>query len=1110
MAVELGVGYVSVVPSARDFGTQLRKQLGNLTANVGVNVDSSALTKLQKAISGASANVGVNIDGSAANSKLKSAIGDQSALGRQMGTSAGESMSSSLVSSAVKAAGVIAATLGATAAIKEALQVSMDFETTEVAFTGLLGSADLAQAKLKELQEFAKVTPFDFPTISEGARKLLAFGFDVEEIIPTMQTLGDTAAAIGATQRDVNLVIRALGQITSKGRVQLEEIIQIAENFPGVNPIPALAAAVNASEPEFIKALSQPGGALEAFGLTGTQAVDIIIESFKNVPGAMGAMDRQSKTLRGSLETLKDQLRITAIEATKPFLPGISKAIRLVLVPNIEKAGTAIASAAKSMFAELDGVGKPMEGTFAKIGDAIGRFAKNATIGFKEFRDALKGVGEPADTAFGKIGDAVSRFLELLKPLPKAFADAFKTGDTTTTEGMIGLVERAGEIFRDAVDGIEAFGKAFITGKADAEKSGFLGFMSDVGDASRDLVEWLKEKIPSAINTLNDSIDKIKPKLDGWFEFFRDHQDAILTFVGGIATFVVTLKELSKLTTVAKILADIVGPILALGPVGIIAAGVAALAGAFIIAYEKSKPFHDAVDTIIATFKEGGFAAGVKSIGDELGKLFDHVGDLWETWKPKLAEFFRKARKYLEDGFADLLGFEVAPPEMQQLEVPPGAAAVNIPPDMMQQLEIPPGAAPPPPPPRVFKSFGEGFANSMMNQVVPAVGKWFIDNKQKVYDAMGKLLTVLDKWVEEKVLPWAAKEGPKIAGAILKGIAQFAGENTLNEVKIGLKLSFFISGSAADALTSALDWLTGPLLDKLDDWGNRAPGAIARFTVNANEKVGEWMTDGALKLQQFTDWLVGPGLDNFNKWVNDSLASIGRWVTDANEKVGEWIADGGLKLQQFTDWLVGPGLDGFNKWADDSLAAIGRFVTNANEKIGEWITGGGLDLQHFADWLVGPGLDSINKWVNDSLEAIGRFTVEGLWTPFANGFIDALNAIIRAWNGFGLHLPGGISLFDTPNISEIPHVGDNAKGNVFTSETTGLFRFAETSRARPEVVSPVSLMAETFRRELAAVPGGGRGPIAENINITEAQSASAVVDEIHARLGWMLTTRAER
>jgi hypothetical protein len=55
-------------------------------------------------------------------------------------------------------------------------------------------------------------------------------------------------------------------------------------------------------------------------------------------------------------------------------------------------------------------------------------------------------------------------------------------------------------------------------------------------------------------------------------------------------------------------------------------------------------------------------------------------------------------------------------------------------------------------------------------------------------------------------------------------------------------------------------------------------------------------------------------------------------------------------------------------------------------------------------------------------------------------------------------------------------------------------------------------MAETFRRELEAVPGAGgrRAGRQHRAHRRQRASAAAVVDEIHARLGWMLTTRAER
>lgn len=61
----------------------------------------------------------------------------------------------------------------------------------------MLGSAEKANDLLKELSDFAKRTPFELTGLREQAKQLLAFDFSAEEIIPTLESLGNIASVAG-------------------------------------------------------------------------------------------------------------------------------------------------------------------------------------------------------------------------------------------------------------------------------------------------------------------------------------------------------------------------------------------------------------------------------------------------------------------------------------------------------------------------------------------------------------------------------------------------------------------------------------------------------------------------------------------------------------------------------------------------------------------------------------------------------------------------------------------------------------------------------------------------------------------------------------------------
>lgn len=361
---------MSIVPSARGFTTNLRREIGDLDGfgrGIGDNAGSGFASGFGSTFKGLALSLGAAFVGAIAVDKLFDVGG-------------------------------------------AAFKVAADFEVTQTSFEGLLGGVDPARALLDDLRDFAETTPFSFPELSDAARKLLAFGFDAEEIVPTMQQLGDAAAAVGASDSDINLVVRALGQIGSKGRVQLEELNQIAEAFPGVNPIEILAKGIGVSTPEFTNALSKPGGALAAFGLTGEQAVDILVDGFTDqVPGAMGAMERQSLTLNGTLERVKDTLSRIAIDTLTPFLPSISAGIRSML-PFIE-------------------------GVAAQIPGLIQRAAAAASRGVDFFRDAFSGgtIGEGLSRVFDGVGAKIAELWPQVMPALDRFVQ--NVADFLLTQG---------------------------------------------------------------------------------------------------------------------------------------------------------------------------------------------------------------------------------------------------------------------------------------------------------------------------------------------------------------------------------------------------------------------------------------------------------------------------------------------------------------------------------------------------------------------------------------------------------------------------------------------------------------------------------------------------
>lgn len=188
------------------------------------------------------------------------------------------------------------------------------FEQTEIAFETLIQNADLAKETLADLQEFAAKTPFQFTGLAESSKRLLAFGFQANELIETMRQLGNISAGVGRDK--LPQLILALGQVRAATRLRGQELRQFTE--AGVPLIEELAKVKGLPEKAIQQVISQ-----------GKISFQDVQQALKNLTSEGGRfnnlMDRQSRTLLGIFSNIVDRIQITAIEVGKRGLLGEAK-----------------------------------------------------------------------------------------------------------------------------------------------------------------------------------------------------------------------------------------------------------------------------------------------------------------------------------------------------------------------------------------------------------------------------------------------------------------------------------------------------------------------------------------------------------------------------------------------------------------------------------------------------------------------------------------------------------------------------------------------------------------------------------------------------------------
>ena len=184
-----------------------------------------------------------------------------------------------------------------------AVATSDKMAQARLGFETMLGSAQKADLFIRELADFAKRTPFDFPGLQSAAQRMLALGFASKEIIPILTAVGDAVGQLGGGQDKIDRIVLAFGQMQAKGRVMTQEMNQLTEQ--GVKAWVYLAEAVSQATDK-VATVADVMKMTENRMLDGAVAVRIIALAMERDFG--GGMAKVAKLVFGQLSNLRDAI----------------------------------------------------------------------------------------------------------------------------------------------------------------------------------------------------------------------------------------------------------------------------------------------------------------------------------------------------------------------------------------------------------------------------------------------------------------------------------------------------------------------------------------------------------------------------------------------------------------------------------------------------------------------------------------------------------------------------------------------------------------------------------------------------------------------------------
>jgi len=224
-----------------------------------------------------------------------------------------------LAGSGLKFAGGIAAATAALAGfaavkfIKDSSAAAADFEKMATGFKSILGSADKASKRIKELQKFSVETPFEPAELIAASKQLQALGGDTMGIGDGLRAVGDAAAGATVPLEAVAMHAGRLFMGLKQGKAigeyvnELQNMGVISED--NIGPIRKIQEEI----------ASGKQGAMD-----NAQALAAVTAALGSTKGAMADL---AATTAGKVSTMKGNLDMLKISFGEGINKGLSKGV---------------------------------------------------------------------------------------------------------------------------------------------------------------------------------------------------------------------------------------------------------------------------------------------------------------------------------------------------------------------------------------------------------------------------------------------------------------------------------------------------------------------------------------------------------------------------------------------------------------------------------------------------------------------------------------------------------------------------------------------------------------------------------------------------------------
>ena len=427
-------------------------------------------------------------------------------------------------------------------------------EQARIGFTAFTGSAQKSNDFIKQLQQFAATTTFEFPGLLQAARQLTGMGVQAELVIPILKDVGAAVMAVGGGEEQIKGVNRALTQMMAAGKVNAQDMNQLAQ--AGIPAWKMLADSMGMTIGQ-VRKLSEEGK------ITADQMLKAFHDFVQN-NGLADVATKAGQTWQAATSNIIDGLRNIGAEGFEPLFGLMRDGAVAMANFLVSDQAAQFGADLKATIQEIIDMAKPLQDAFARAFEAfktdgitgaigsiitdIGNFASSmGSAGFQlvsEFASGmLSGAASLITDAATTVADIIASFLIGQSPPPQGPLSAITEGGTALMEayvqGMMGGVQQVTDVAEEVAD---AFGNV---SKSMTLAEGAAAFKAAAGDA--DALKAALDDVEGVLRTVDANIQANSRSLQDMRNAAEDINDAYDAAIEPLQAQVDALKETNDL-----------------------------------------------------------------------------------------------------------------------------------------------------------------------------------------------------------------------------------------------------------------------------------------------------------------------------------------------------------------------------------------------------------------------------------------------------------------------------------------------------------------------------------------------------------------------------------